>query len=183
MGAYLLLFLLTRNAAFWASLQFLTYLASLTWWWCQGLGGHATICSRNDYICVMCLFFHFNHWCVLQPEIWNNLCLNASLLWAVSPGNPSLSGVPLLGRGTALVPRVGTEHRVGQEALPTFPPRSAHPADGLQVTSVGSVCGATPRRWDFWLLLSDFYSLMRFFEVNVWIKFLVLCVAQNYREI
>lgn len=177
--AYLLL--LVPGAAFGAAFCLIS-LASLPWWRCQGLGGH----TPKDMFKSMLLRasrFHFNYCSRLQPDFfWNNLCWNANLLLEVWPGNPSLSGVPLLGAGLAFVPRVGREPGSRAGSLGKLPAqiwRLTLVVSRCPLTSAGSVLRDSLWGWDFWALLFDFYFLMRLFEVNAWIKFLVLCVGKN----
>lgn len=145
-------------------------LASLTWW-CQGLPFTVGLFT----FMLLCVYlFNCSDWFMLQPDIWNNLCWNANLLLEVSPGNPSLPGVPFF------CPQGGKRAwEQGRRPCQCSHPDLTASAGGLRVTTALSVLKATPRGWHFWLPLFDFYFLMRLFEVNTWIKCLVLCEGRN----
>lgn len=156
------------GAALWASLQCVSFTGRL------GGGARAEefvlpFAVEMFTFVVFCVhIFHFNYWSMLQPGVWSNLCWNADLLMEVSRKCLCLSW----SRPWPLSP--GWEESLEAAGGPGLTARAGGPW-----TSASSVLRGTLRGWDFWLLLFDFYFLMRLFEVNSWIKFRVLCVGQN----
>lgn len=63
----------------------------------------------------------------------------------MSPGNPSLSGVPLLGQAMAFVPGMGIAWEQGRRPRQLSHPDLTARTGGLQVTSAVTVLKATLR--------------------------------------